>query len=139
MAILNHFKTKECIIYEANIVDIAFHRPYKLYFRYKSLHELDRRLRQAMKREDAWERCELAEFPKGKSSFGLWNRTNKDTKLIDIRKRELEFYMNKLLNNQTLQHFEQLRYIRSKLRCADGTRAKSEDKTRSSAYELTYC
>jgi len=39
----------------------------------------------------------LPEFPKTKS-FGLWNRTNDDPKLIQERIRELEYYLVKILN-----------------------------------------
>lgn len=38
------------------------------------------------------------DFPKT-NSFGLWNKTNKNPRKIEDRKRELEFYFKKLLND----------------------------------------
>jgi hypothetical protein len=64
------------------VFDSAFSRTHSLYFRFKALKKLHK---QILKHTDAEN---VPEFPKTKS-WGLWNKTNEDPKMIQERIRDL--------------------------------------------------
>lgn len=89
--ISSHQKNSSYIVYEIQIMDLAFQNTSIIYRRYKELKKFHEALINLPL-------CELVpEFPKTHSLL-FWNKTNEDPKKISERKREITFYLEKVLN-----------------------------------------
>ena len=84
VSIQHYHKENSIVIYEAAIFDTAFAQPYRLFFRFSALKKIHQAMVNTSNKKAA-----LPAFPVTRSSFGFWNRTNKDPSRISERIREL--------------------------------------------------
>lgn len=81
---LNYYKVTSYVLYEMVIHDLAMGKSQNIAFRFSEIKKFHEELIKKYKLN----KDRLPEFPK-KNSFGLWNRTNSNSRMIDDRKRDL--------------------------------------------------
>ena len=81
---LNYYKVTSYVLYEMVIHDLAMGKSQNIAFRFSEIKKFHEELIKKYKLN----KDRLPEFPK-KNSFGLWNRTNRNSRMIDDRKRDL--------------------------------------------------
>lgn len=91
-------------MYQISIVDLAIGINYQARFRFSEIKKLHEELVNKYKAlKDVF-----PELPRT-NSFCLWNRTNKDHRKIEDRRRELEFYLNRTVNSAVLRNLPEIK------------------------------
>lgn len=101
---VKNFRVKSNIVYEIIIFDLGLKREHKLFLRFSQL----KKFHDVLLKSYADHKALLPEFPKT-NSFGFWNKTNNDHRKIEDRRRELEFYFTKLLNDPISRGWKEVR------------------------------
>lgn len=83
------------MVYKIVVSDLGFLREEIIYARFSEIKKFHEKMGKFA------DQSQIPEFPK-RNSIMFWNHTNKDCRMIDERRRELEYYFTKLLNNEKL-------------------------------------
>ena len=121
--ILNFFNNDEYIIYQASIKNFITNTTHTIHFRYRTLKRFHSKLVEKLNASS--NKKLIPQFPKT-NSFFLFNRTNKNLKLLMDRKKELEYYLNTIMN---MTEFRGSKFVKNLLR--QGTELNENNMRRS--------
>lgn len=107
--IMSTIRDRDYIIYQITVIDLAIGVRYELAFRFSEV----KKLHESLVKNHREVREVLPLLPRT-HSIGIFNRTNKDHRKIEERRRELEFYFDKLLNNPVLRRLSAIKTLLAK-------------------------
>ena len=103
---LKYYKQGSYVVYEMVVLDLAMGKEDLLLFRFSQIKKFHQDLlkKQKINKEG------LPEFPKT-HSFAFWNKTNSNPRMIEDRRRELEYYFTKLFNDPIFRGLRQVKVL----------------------------